>query len=300
MQLRQSPLTVTQARPHWRTFSLALACSLLITVGGVSEAADWSDTYIGYRYGTKFAEPFEGNDISKNILNLSHVSGYKYGTNFFNADLLLSDSNDPASADSTEGAREVYVVYRHTLDMGKVTNQPLAFGPVRGVGITAGFDYNNKNDAGYNSKKQMLVAGVTLMMDVPGFLNISLLQLWESNAPCNTYTDTCVSRYSYDPHPMLTLAWGIPLGSLPLSFEGFANFIADKGTDEFGNSTEPETNIDMQLMLDVGAVSGGPKNTFKLGLEYQYWKNKFGVDSKGPAGSGAFAKTPMIRAEYHF
>jgi nucleoside-specific outer membrane channel protein Tsx len=99
---------------------------------------------------------------------------------------------------------------------------------------------------------------------------------------------------------MVTMAWGIPIGSLPVSFEGFANFIASKGKDEFGNSTEPETNIDMQLMLDVGAVTGGPKSTFKLGLEYQYWKNKFGVDSNGPAGSGAFAKTPMVRAEYHF
>ena len=300
MQPRLFPHAATQVQPHRHTFSQILACSLLLSASATSAAADWSDTYIGYRYGTQFAEPFEGNEISKSIVNLGHVSGYKYGTNFFNADLLLSDSNDPASADSTEGAREVYVVYRHTLDLGKLASKPLAFGPVKGVGMTAGFDYNNKNDAGYNSKKQMGVAGVTLMMDVPGFLNISLLQLWESNAPCNTYTDTCVSRYSYDPHPMLTLAWGIPLGSLPLSFEGFANFIADKGTDEFGNSTEPETNIDMQLMLDVGAVSGGAKNTFKLGLAYQYWKNKFGVDSNGPAGSGAFAKTPMIRAEYHF
>jgi len=300
MKLKKTLVSASLAHTRWRISSRLLALSLLASVSATSQAADWSDTYIGYRYGTKFAEPFLGNEISKNIFNLSHVSGYQYGTNFFNADILMSDSNDPADANSTEGAREVYVVYRHTLDLGKVTSKNLAFGPVRGVGITAGFDYNNKNDAGYNSKKQMLVAGATLMMDVPGFLNISLLQLWESNAPCNTFTDTCVSRYSYDPHPMLTMAWGIPLGSLPLSFEGFANFIADKGTDEFGNSTEPETNIDMQLMLDVGAVTGGPKNTFKLGLGYQYWKNKFGVDSKGPAGSGAFAKTPMVRAEYHF
>ena len=53
-------------------------------------------------------------------------------------------------------------------------------------------------------------------------------------------------------------------------------------------------------MLDVGSVSGGAPNKFKLGLEYQYWRNKFGNPYKGPAGSGAFAKTPMIRAEYHF
>jgi hypothetical protein len=100
---------------------------------------------------------------------------------------------------------------------------------------------------------------------------------------------------------MLTAAWGIPLSKdIPISFEGFANFIASKGKNEFGGDTAAETNIDMQIMLDVGAVTGGPKGTFKVGLEYQYWKNKFGNDASGPAGDGAFAKTPMLRAEYHF
>jgi hypothetical protein len=34
--------------------------------------------------------------IHKDIFSLNHVRGYKYGSNFFNADLLLSDSKDPA------------------------------------------------------------------------------------------------------------------------------------------------------------------------------------------------------------
>ena len=61
-----------------------------------------------------------------------------------------------------------------------------------------------------------------------------------------------------------------------------------------------ETNIDMQLMADMSALVGAGKNAFRLGLEYQYWNNKFGNSRKGAAGSGALAKTPMIRAEYHF
>jgi hypothetical protein len=56
----------------------------------------------------------------------------------------------------------------------------------------------------------------------------------------------------------------------------------------------------MQLMVDLSAVGGAKPGSFKLGLEYQYWRNKFGNDHKGVAGSGAFAKTPMLRAEYHF
>jgi hypothetical protein len=100
---------------------------------------------------------------------------------------------------------------------------------------------------------------------------------------------------------MLSLAWGIPIPvGIPLSFEGFANFIASKGKNEFGGNTAAETNIDMQVMYDASALVGAGKGSFKVGLEYQYWKNKFGNDSSGPAGGGAFAKTPMFRAEYHF
>jgi hypothetical protein len=54
----------------------------------------------------------------------------------------------------------------------------------------------------------------------------------------------------------------------------------------------------MQIMYDMSAAVSAPKNTFKVGVEYQYWKNKFGnPDTNNP---GATAKTPMVRAEYHF
>jgi len=275
------------------TVALALfaACS--------AQAADWTDTSLSYRYGTRFAEPYNSNDITKNIVNLSSVSGYKYGKNFFSVDLLMSSELDPSAAGSNSGAHEAYVVYRHTLDFGKIFKQSYAFGPVRGVGFTGGFDYNSKTDAGYNSKKRMLVLGPTLFVDVPGFLDISLLALWESNAPYNTFTNQATPRYAYKTHAMLTGAWGIPFNvGIPLSFEGYANFITGKGTNEFGGGTAPETNIDMQIMYDISEAVGTPKNTFKIGVEYQYWKNKFGNPDR--TVPGATAKTPMVRAEYHF
>lgn len=248
-------------------------------------AADWSDNSIGYRYGTRFAEPFNGKDIDKHIVNFTHASGGKYGSDFFNVDILESDSND-------SNAQEAYALYRHTFDLGAITGSSMKFGPVRGVGITAGFDWNTKNDTGYGSKKHMLVAGPTLMIDVPGFLNVSLLALWESNKPA-----AIKSRYSYDTHAMLNAVWGIPVGGTGLSFEGYANFITAKGKDEFGGATSPETNIDMQIMYDLSRSIGMKPNSVKVGLEYQYWRNKFGNQHKFP---GTTAKTPMVRAEYHF
>jgi nucleoside-specific outer membrane channel protein Tsx len=277
-----------------------LASLAALTVS--SHALEWNDNSVGFRYGTEFAEPYGSDDIAKGIFHFTHASGYKYGTNFFNLDYLVSNDDDPRDPGSSDGAQEFYVVYRHTLDLGKASGQDLKWGPIRGCGLTAGFDWNHKDDAAYNSRKQMIVLGPTLMIDVPGFLNISLLALWESNAPYNGFSDVETDRYTYDTHPALCLNWGIPfkLGPVPLSFEGYANFIASKGDDEFGDGTAPETNIDMQLMYDAGSLMGLEKNHLKIGLEYQFWRNKFGNDHKGPAGDGAFANTPMIRMEYHF
>ena len=96
------------------------------------------------------------------------------------------------------------------------------------------------------------------------------------------------------------IGWGIPIGDSPFIWQGYLDLAASKGKEEFGGDTAPETHLDTQIMLDVGRVLGGPKNTFKVGLEYEFWRNKYGTNQHGPAGSGAFAKTPLVRAEYHF
>ncbi len=52
------------------------------------QAADWSDTALSLRYGTTFAEPFDNDangrrvDIAKDILALTNVTGFKYGSTF--------------------------------------------------------------------------------------------------------------------------------------------------------------------------------------------------------------------------
>jgi nucleoside-specific outer membrane channel protein Tsx len=276
---------------------LLLAAAAFLGLAGSASAADWSDTSISARYGSSFAEPYDNNadgsrkDIKKTILGLTHVSGYKYGSNFFNVDFLASDHNDPAGGGAS-GAQEVYAVYRHVLDLGKVSGTAIKFGPVRGLGLTAGFDFNTKND-GYASKKRMFVVGPTLMFDVPGFANLSALVFDESNAPQG------VSRYTYKTHGALELDWGVPIGSTPLSFNGYALYIGSKGQNEFGGATAPETHVDMTLMLDAGSLMSLPKHTLLVGLEYEYWKNKFG-NPAADAGPGALARTPMVRAEYHF
>ncbi|CAN5863880.1 hypothetical protein BH11PSE8_BH11PSE8_05050 [soil metagenome] len=285
----------------------ALLAIPLLAASGATQAADWSDTSLGIRYGTTFSEPYDNNtdgsrkDIKKAIVSLTHADGYKYGSNFFKVDFLFSDHNDPGDGvPGNTGAQEVYLVYRHLLDIGKVMGSDIKFGPVRGVGLTAGFDLNTKNDF-YASKKRMLVVGPTLMFDVNGFANLSALVFEESNRPDSLPAGT--GRYTYKTHGALELDWGIPLPVkfAPLSFNGYALYIGAKGKNEFGGGTKPETHIDMTLMLDAGAMMGRHKKQFLVGAEYEYWRNKFGNPSDAAnAGPGATARTPMVRAEYHF
>ena len=281
--------------------SSIVVAAMLLCASATTTAADWSDTALSWRIGNTFAEPFNPLDIRKNIFALTHASGYKYGTNYFNIDLLQSDSNDPGSLTQRSGAQEAYALYRSTLDIGKVRGVDMSYGWVSGVGVTAGFDWNTKNDVGYNSRKRMLVLGPTLMWKTPGFLSTSLLLIHESNAPSGAFPpiSQVQGRYTYDLHPMLSLAWGIPVGN-GFKFEGYANLIAAKGKDEVGNQTGVETNIDMQLMYDIGAAMGSAKNLFRIGLEYQYWNNKFGNTYQTTGGRGQRASTPMVRAEVHF
>jgi nucleoside-specific outer membrane channel protein Tsx len=287
-------------------FRSRLCGGILAAIGSISavqsvSAATWSDTALSWRYGTTFAEPFNNKpdgdrvDIAKNIVAITHSSGYKYGTNFVNVDVLLSDEKDPADGVAGKsGAQEIYMVYRNTVDFGMVSKKDLSFGPIKSFGLTAGFDVNTKND-GYGSRKRMAVLGPTVMFDVPGFAQFSILGLYESNSP-----NAINKRYEYDIHPAAELDWGIPIAATGLSFEGYALWIAEKGKDEFGGKTAPEFHIDTKLMYDLGATVGMDKNTFKVGAEYEYWRNKFGNSAGGAAGKGATASTPMIRAEYHF
>ena len=276
------------------------AIALGAWASNVAMAADWSDTSLALTYGTKYREPVNDQNISKNIYSLKHVSGDKYGTNFFNADMLQSDSKDPGNG-TTGGAQEVYVVYRRMFDLQKITGKDYAMGPAKGMGITVGFDWNTKNDY-YASKKRMLVVGPTWMMDVKnGFFNVSLLALSESNDPNADRGGFSSGRYSYKNHLDLSLSWGVGTPIDGLGFEGWADFIDAKGKDEFGGNTKPEIHINASLMYDVSAPLGASKNTFKVGAGYEYWKNKFGNDNGNPYfKGGALAKTPFLKAEYHF
>ncbi|QSI76811.1 hypothetical protein [Niveibacterium microcysteis] len=271
----------------------AILAAITSTTATPAFAADWSDTSVSYRYGTQFAEPGIEGDIAKSIFALTHVSGFKYGSNFFNVDFLLSDKNDPA-AGGQGGAQEIYAVYANQLHLGKITGSSYAFGPVRDLALTTGFDASSKNND-FASRVRKFTFGPTLKFGAfDGWADLSLLYYKETN-----HNGIVGKDVSFDSTWRIAGAWGVPFaaGSLPMNVNGYFNYTAAKGKDGFGDETKPETLLNIFLMADVGALAG-KKDTFLAGVGYEYWQNKFGNDHTKLVGSTA--RTPMLKVEAHF
>lgn len=229
-----------------------------------AHAADWSDTEIQLLTGNRFHD--NGNDVNigKTILTLQHASGYKYGRNFFFVDMVKSNSKD-------NNAGEVYGEYYHTLSVAKVGGLDWSKNFLKDVGLTVGLNYGTKNSA-FGPNPKVLLAGPTFDLNLPGFafFNVDLLAYRD----LGTFTGfgggkLCGSTSSTY---QLTPAWNLPfsIGPAKFSFEGFVDVIGRHGTCERTVLAQP------QLRWDVGNHFGKPGTVF-LGIEYQYWRNKFGI-----------------------
>lgn len=270
-------------------FLAATIGAIGITLSCAASAADWSDTFVGYRQSNKFQEPGAGTaDIRKDIVSFTHVSGYKYGSNFFTADFLMSDEKDPPNRGGG-GAQEIYALYRHQLSLSSVSDSKVAFSVVKDVAITAGFDLNSKNDE-FASRVRKFVFGPTFKLDVPGFLDVSFLLRTEQN-----HNGILGKSVTFDNAYGVSIAWGIPLKSINSKLDGFIDHIGPKGKDGFGFETKAETLARVFLMYDVGNL-GGKAGTFYAGIGYEYWKNKFG----GNANNYGDTAAPMLALEAHF
>ncbi|NWL75529.1 nucleoside-binding protein [Pseudomonas taiwanensis] len=281
-----------------RYTSLALGAALLAT-GQTGFAAEdgkifeWVNNSVGFRYGQQYTNPNNPNKFAKRTYSFTHADGYKYGSNFFNLDVFLSDSRDPRKG-TDHGGSEVYAVYRHQLFASRVFDQPLGTGLIKDYAFTFGFDANRNNNLA-SAKKRAIVFGPTLKFNGAAVLDLSLMYYREKNhsgIPSAKHPD-----HTFDATYMVNLTWLKPfqLGAHDAKFQGFVNYVGEKGEDYFDKDTAPETLMRTSLM--VAAMPGAKrKPNLWLGVGYEYWHNKFGVDG----GRGSRTSTPTVNLEFTF
>lgn len=235
-----------------------LCMGLLLSTLPTSSHADflqWSNTEIQYLHGAHFNEPFNPNDISQSIITVTHAHGWAYGRNFFFMDTLFTEAGQAAQT-------HLYGEAYSTFSLGKISGLDLSYGIIKDFGLTAGINLGERMDSRHSGFRAWLY-GVTVDFDLPGFtyFNVDFLR--------QRVTETEDMGTSWQITPVWQ--WPFAIGPTKWSFEGFADFIAQKG-----NHAARQALAQPQLRLDIGDWFGYQQHLY-LGIEYQYWHNKYGI-----------------------
>lgn len=245
-----------------KPFRATLPALLLLGLAPVAQAFDWSSNEVQYLYGSQFREPFNPDDVAKHTITIQHADGHAYGRNFIFVDVLKSDGQD-------DHATEAYAEGYASVSLSKLTGRPWSLGIIKDLLLTAGINYGYKSYPDYGVNPRALLPGVTLDLNIPGFSFFSIDLLGYIDRGQFDGRDNGCHAETYQIAP----AWGLPfnIGHAKFSFEGYANITGTHGNCLHNILAQP------QLRWDVGNHFDKP-DKFMIGVEYQYWHNKFGIE----------------------
>ena len=219
-------------------------------------AAQWSSTNIQYLTGSEYQSIFfntdtnqlDSRDDSRSVITLEHVNGWQFGDNFFFIDITNPGTDDPDVPTSFYGE------ISPRLSFSKMTGSELKFGIVKDVLLTTTAEYGE----GFHN----YLYGIAVDLDLPG---VPVFQI-------NYYVRNEITNDT-DTGQQITLVWLKPfsLGGMDFAFEGFLDYAFGLDPAEDNMLTAP------RLLLDLGKFWGA-EGTLQVGIEYQIWRNKFGIE----------------------
>lgn len=250
---------------HIRCWVLVMGC----VMGSGAWGLEWSSNEIQFLGSARYAEPANPDPVGKRIVTLQHASGYALGRNFAFVDFLHSGNQERDLSGRPEAPTEIYGEAYTTLSLSRLSGHPVGMGVIKDVGLTAGVNLGEKGSQ-LHSRPRVLLAGVTVDIDMPrGFFNIDVLayrdrSCYDGIGSCPDYRTTHQITPSW--------AWPFSIGAWDWEFTGFADFIGSRGA-----GTRAQILSQPQLRVDIGKPFGTPGVVY-AGFEYQYWRNKFGIE----------------------
>ena len=231
---------------------------------GWGRVFEWQMNNVQFLYGRDYKFP-PANE-NHEIITLEHADGWKYGDNYFFMDI---------TSPSTYPKTEVYFELAPRLSFSKLTGKTIALGPLKDVLLAGQWNHGYNFDTHFDPKILLYGVGVDLQLPLFTFVQV--------NAYARDNQDTDHTSWQ------LSTSWHMPIefGAVKIEFSGYFDWA---GGDDDGL----KTNLLMvpQLLLDIGNFFDKP-GKLMFGTEYQYWKNKFGVD-------GVDEEVWQIMAKYYF
>ena len=258
----------------------ALGLSLAATLAsGQALAADllqWQDNSLTYLNGIDF----KVDPPKQQTVTFEHASGWSFG------DLFIFVDGIKYNTEATNGAGDGHTFYGEIsprLSLGKISGADLSFGPVKDVLLAATYEFGEDDVDSY-------LLGPAVDLNIPGFDYFQL----------NTYLRTTDGRRDGDNVWQITPAWSytIPVGDSDLVIDGFMDWVVDNDDSYHAN-----LHFNPQIKYDLAKAMGWGKR-FYVGVEYDYWSDKYGIDDNGFVGSEILGGTDQsaisLLAKAHF
>lgn len=228
-----------------RHVSTKISIVYLVFWGACSHATSfitWHSTNIQLLSGTQY----KIGDNFRTIVTLEHANKWRYGDFFTFVDFSqFSDGNE-----------NIYAEFTPRLSLSQLTGKSLAIGNISDVFLSSNFEKGENGIARY-------LMGIGANFSVPGF-SFFKVNLWNRNNPDRQDTTWQVN-----------VAWNYPLKmkSADILIEGFVDLIGEEGA-----GTVPSQLIVPRFLVDIGPMFSMPKKQLLVGIEWQYWHNKFGIE----------------------
>lgn len=258
----------------------ALGLSLAATLAsGQALAADllqWQDNSLTYLNGIDF----KVDPPKQQTVTFEHASGWSFG------DLFVFVDGIKYNTEATNGAGDGHTFYGEIsprLSLGKISGADLSFGPIKDVLLAATYEFGEDDVDSY-------LLGPAVDLDIPGFDYFQL----------NTYLRTTDGRRDGDNVWQITPVWSytIPVGDSDLVIDGFMDWVVDNDDSYHAN-----LHFNPQIKYDLAKAMGWGKR-FYVGVEYDYWSDKYGIDDDGFVGSEILGGTDQsaisLLAKAHF
>ncbi len=241
-----------------RVRALAGVAGLVLASEAWAGIAQWSSTNLQLLYGDNYQSiyfddtgPHSVDDV-RSVITWEHVNGWKYGDNFMFVDITNADRTN-------ETPTNFYGEISPRLSFGKMTGTDLNKGLLNDVLITTTAELGE----GFRA----FLYGLAVDLNLPGF------SFFQFNYYVRNDVMVLDGPSPNDTGSQITLVWLVPfsVANTSWAFEGFFDYAFDVDPTEDNIITAP------RLLMDVGEFFG-EKGAVQAGVEYQIWRNKFGID----------------------
>ena len=233
---------------------LTMASAALLSTSVQAEQY-WADNSLSLLQGSDY----EFIDDEVTTLTVEHVSGHSWGGLF-----LFSDRH--VSGDFKETYSEVSPKFTLMKMDGFVSN------------VNAAFTYENSSSSTGFSQDNYLY-GVGADLNVPGLNFASATLYYAANK----------STFGSNNDMQITLTYGYSMGEF--NIDGFVDYSFENSEDN-GFVNVDNIHINPQITYNVGSLLG-TANKIKVGIEYSYWDNQFGVDGQDQSAVSLLLKTHL-------